>query len=85
MEERLPSLDDFPEAIRHGAVKRLRPESMTVATTFPAPIFILWSIGTGSDVLKRIAAPMVGGILTSFLLELLGYPPSTRSGNGILT
>jgi Cu(I)/Ag(I) efflux system membrane protein CusA/SilA len=73
-EGRLRSLADLQEAIRYGAVKRLRPKFMTVATTFLGLVPILWSIGTGSDVMKRIAAPMVGGILTSFLLELLVYP-----------
>jgi len=73
-EGRLRSLSDLQEAIRYGAVKRLRPKFMTVATTFLGLVPILWSIGTGSDVMKRIAAPMVGGIFTSFLLELLVYP-----------
>jgi Cu(I)/Ag(I) efflux system membrane protein CusA/SilA len=48
---------------------------MTVATTFLGLVPILWATGTGSDVMKRIAAPMVGGIFTSFLLELVVYPP----------
>lgn len=48
---------------------------MTVATTFIGLVPILWATGTGSDVIKRIAAPMVGGILTSFVLELVVYPP----------
>jgi len=73
-EGRLRSLGDLQEAIRYGAVKRLRPKFMTVATTFLGLVPILWSIGTGSDVMKRIAAPMIGGIFTSFLLELLVYP-----------
>jgi Cu(I)/Ag(I) efflux system membrane protein CusA/SilA len=73
-EGRLRSLPDLQEAIRYGAVMRLRPKFMTVATTFIGLVPILWSIGTGSDVMKRIAAPMVGGIFTSFLLELLVYP-----------
>jgi Cu(I)/Ag(I) efflux system membrane protein CusA/SilA len=73
-EGRLRNLADLQEAIRYGAVKRLRPKFMTVATTFLGLVPILWSIGTGSDVMKRIAAPMVGGIFTSFLLELLVYP-----------
>jgi Cu(I)/Ag(I) efflux system membrane protein CusA/SilA len=73
-EGRLRSLADLQEAIRYGAVKRLRPKFMTVATTFLGLVPILWSIGTGSDVMKRIAAPMIGGIFTSFLLELLVYP-----------
>lgn len=73
-EGRLNSLVDLQEAIRYGAVHRLRPKFMTMATTFLGLVPILWSIGTGSDVMKRIAAPMVGGIFTSFLLELLVYP-----------
>ena len=73
-EGRLRSLADLQEAIRYGAVRRLRPKFMTVATTFLGLVPILWSIGTGSDVMKRIAAPMIGGIFTSFLLELLVYP-----------
>jgi Cu(I)/Ag(I) efflux system membrane protein CusA/SilA len=73
-EGRLRSLAGLQEAIRYGAVKRLRPKFMTVATTFLGLVPILWSIGTGSDVMKRIAAPMIGGIFTSFLLELLVYP-----------
>jgi Cu(I)/Ag(I) efflux system membrane protein CusA/SilA len=73
-EGRLRSLTDLQEAIRYGAVKRLRPKFMTVATTFLGLVPIMWSIGAGSDVMKRIAAPMIGGIFTSFLLELLVYP-----------
>ena len=73
-EGRLRSLADLQEAIRYGAVKRLRPKFMTVATTFLGLVPIMWSIGAGSDVMKRIAAPMIGGIFTSFLLELLVYP-----------
>ena len=57
---------------------------MTVATTFLGLIPIMWSIGAGADVMKRIAAPMIGGIFTSFLLELSSIRPFTRSGNGIL-
>lgn len=72
---KLRSLADLQEAIRYGAVQRLRPKFMTVMTTFLGLIPILWSMGTGADVMKRIAAPMIGGILTSFLLELLVYPP----------
>jgi Cu(I)/Ag(I) efflux system membrane protein CusA/SilA len=78
-EGRLRSLADLQEAIRYGAVKRLRPKFMTVATTFFGLVPIMWSIGTGSDVMKRIAAPMIGGILTSFLLELLVYPAIYQS------
>jgi Cu(I)/Ag(I) efflux system membrane protein CusA/SilA len=71
---RLTSLAALQETIVHGAAKRLRPKFMTVATTFIGFIPIMWATGTGSDVWKRIAAPMVGGIFTSFLLELIVYP-----------
>jgi len=57
-----------------GAAKRLRPKFMTVATMFVGLIPLMWATGTGSDVWKRIAAPMIGGIFTSFVLELLVYP-----------
>jgi Cu(I)/Ag(I) efflux system membrane protein CusA/SilA len=57
-----------------GAAKRLRPKFMTVATMFVGLIPIMWATGTGSDVWKRIAAPMAGGIFTSFVLELVVYP-----------
>jgi Cu(I)/Ag(I) efflux system membrane protein CusA/SilA len=73
-EGRLRSLADLQEAIRYGAVKRLRPKFMTAATMFLGLVPIMWSIGAGADVMKRIAAPMIGGIFTSFLLELLVYP-----------
>ena len=62
------------EAIVEGAAKRLRPKFMTFATMCLGLIPVLWSTGTGSEIMKRIAAPMVGGILTSFALELLVYP-----------
>ena len=74
-EGRLRSLADLQQAILEGAVKRLGPKFMTVATTFLGLVRILWALGTGSDVMKRIAAPMIGGILTSFVLELVVYPP----------
>jgi Cu(I)/Ag(I) efflux system membrane protein CusA/SilA len=68
------SWDDLREAVVHGAVKRLRPKVMTVACMLFGLLPIMWSVGTGADAMKRIAAPMVGGIITSFLLELLIYP-----------
>jgi len=74
-EGRLRSLEELRQAIMQGAVKRLRPKVMTVATMFIGLVPIMWAAGTGSDVMKRIAAPMIGGILTSFLLELAVYPP----------
>ena len=73
-EGRLTSLGALQEAILHGAVKRIRPKFMTVATMFLGLIPIMWSTGAGADVMKRIAAPMIGGILTSFVLELIVYP-----------
>jgi Cu(I)/Ag(I) efflux system membrane protein CusA/SilA len=73
-EGRLRSLRDLQEAIMHGAVKRIRPKFMTVATMFMGLVPIMWSAGTGADVMKRIAAPMIGGIFTSFILELVVYP-----------
>jgi Cu(I)/Ag(I) efflux system membrane protein CusA/SilA len=71
---RMQTLADLREAIVHGAAKRLRPKFMTFATTCIGLFPIMWATGAGSDVMKRIAAPMVGGIFTSFLLELLVYP-----------
>jgi Cu(I)/Ag(I) efflux system membrane protein CusA/SilA len=65
---------DLHEAIVHGAVKRLRPKMMTVVSAMAGLMPIMWSMGTGSDVMKRVAAPMVGGLATSFALELLVYP-----------
>jgi copper/silver efflux system protein len=74
-EGRLRSLAELQQAILEGAVKRLRPKFMTVATMFLGLVPVMWAVGTGSDVMKRIAAPMIGGIFTSFLLELVVYPP----------
>jgi Cu(I)/Ag(I) efflux system membrane protein CusA/SilA len=71
---RLRSWADLKEAILHGAVKRVRPKFMTAACMFVGLLPIMWSTGTGADVMKRIAAPMIGGIFTSFVLELAVYP-----------
>jgi len=73
-EGKMKNLADLREAIMNGAVRRLRPKFMTVAAMAIGLIPILWAAGTGSDVMKRIAAPMIGGIFTSFLLELMVYP-----------
>jgi Cu(I)/Ag(I) efflux system membrane protein CusA/SilA len=73
-EGRMRNLADLQAAVHYGAVQRLRPKFMTVATTFLGLVPIMWATGAGADVMKRIAAPMVGGIFTSFLLELLVYP-----------
>jgi Cu(I)/Ag(I) efflux system membrane protein CusA/SilA len=67
--------DDLREAIVVGAVKRLRPKVMTVSCMLFGLLPIMWSVGAGGDVMKRIAAPMIGGIITSFLMELVIYPP----------
>jgi Cu(I)/Ag(I) efflux system membrane protein CusA/SilA len=66
--------DGLREAIVHGAVKRLRPKVMTVGVMFMGLLPIMWSTGTGADVMRRIAAPMIGGIFTSFIMELVVYP-----------
>ena len=71
---KMKSFDDLKEAVIHGSVRRIRPKVMTVMTNFLGFIPILWATGTGADVMKRIAAPMVGGLFTSFALELLVYP-----------
>lgn len=73
-EGRLQSLADLRSVVLQGAVTRLRPKFMTTATTFLGLLPIMWSTGTGADVMKRIAAPLIGGIFTSFLLELIIYP-----------
>jgi Cu(I)/Ag(I) efflux system membrane protein CusA/SilA len=71
---RMRTWADLEEAIIHGAVRRVRPKMMTVTAAFMGLLPIMWSTGTGADVMKRIAAPMVGGLFTSFALELLVYP-----------
>ena len=71
---RMRSLEDLKEAVIEGAVLRVRPKMMTVMAIVMGLLPIMWSTGAGSDVMKRIAAPMIGGILTSFVMELLVYP-----------
>jgi copper/silver efflux system protein len=71
---RLRSLADLHEAIIHGAVKRIRPKMMTVMAAAMGLMPIMWSAGAGADMMKRVAAPMVGGLFTSFAMELLVYP-----------
>jgi Cu(I)/Ag(I) efflux system membrane protein CusA/SilA len=73
-EGRLGSRQELHRAILDGAAKRIRPKVMTVATMFLGLLPIMLATGTGSDVMKHIAAPMVGGIFTSFLMELMVYP-----------
>jgi Cu(I)/Ag(I) efflux system membrane protein CusA/SilA len=73
-EGRLRTFADLREAIVEGAARRVRPKLMTVMTTTIGLVPVLWGTGVGSDVMKRIAAPMVGGLVSSFLLELTVYP-----------
>ncbi len=73
-EGRLTGPDALKEAVMYGAVKRIRPKIMTVAVILAGLIPIMFSYGSGSDVMKRIAAPMVGGVVTSTILELIIYP-----------
>jgi Cu(I)/Ag(I) efflux system membrane protein CusA/SilA len=73
-EGRMNGLADLRAAIHDGAVKRIRPKTMTVATTTIGLLPIMFGTTAGSDVMKRMAAPMVGGLFTSFLMELLVYP-----------
>jgi Cu(I)/Ag(I) efflux system membrane protein CusA/SilA len=73
-EGRMKDMADLRGAVMEGAVQRVRPKMMTVMAILMGLLPIMWSSGTGADVMKRIAAPMVGGIVTSFLLELLIYP-----------
>jgi copper/silver efflux system protein len=70
----LQTMLDLRETIVDGAARRLRPKLMTVATMIIGLVPVLWSTGTGADVMRRIAAPMIGGLVTSFLLELTVYP-----------
>ena len=71
---RMRTVTDLRDAIYHGAVKRVRPKAMTACVIIAGLAPILWSHGAGADVMKRIATPMVGGVVTSTLMELLVYP-----------
>jgi Cu(I)/Ag(I) efflux system membrane protein CusA/SilA len=73
-EGKLVDLAALREAIYHGAVQRVRPKAMTVGATLFGLLPIMWSTGSGADTMKRIAVPMIGGIVTSFIMELLIYP-----------
>jgi Cu(I)/Ag(I) efflux system membrane protein CusA/SilA len=70
----LQNAADLEEAIVEGAARRIRPKLMTVVAMTAGLLPLLWSSGPGADVMKRIAAPMIGGLVTSFALELLVYP-----------
>jgi len=71
---RMLTRGDLRQAIHHGAVKRIRPKIMTIAVIIAGLVPIMWSHGAGADVMKRIAAPMVGGVVTSGIMELMVYP-----------
>jgi Cu(I)/Ag(I) efflux system membrane protein CusA/SilA len=71
---RMKNRGDLVQAIHHGAVKRIRPKMMTICVIISGLIPIMWSHGAGADVMKRIAAPMIGGVVTSGLMELLVFP-----------
>jgi len=71
---KMKSFEDLTEAVVYGAVKRIRPKMMTVCAAMVGLLPIMWSAGAGADMMKRVAAPLVGGLATSFILELLVYP-----------
>ena len=71
---RMLNRGDLIQAIHHGAVKRIRPKVMTITVIIAGLLPIMWSHGAGADVMKRIAAPMVGGVVTSGIMELMVYP-----------
>jgi Cu(I)/Ag(I) efflux system membrane protein CusA/SilA len=71
---RMRSRDDVDAAVESGAVERVRPKMMTVTAITAGLLPILWGHGAGADVMKRIAAPMVGGMVSSTLLTLLVIP-----------
>jgi Cu(I)/Ag(I) efflux system membrane protein CusA/SilA len=73
-EGRMNTREDLWTAIHDGAVMRIRPKTMTVAATFIGLVPLLWATGTGADVMRRLAAPMIGGLTVSFIMELLVYP-----------
>jgi copper/silver efflux system protein len=73
-EGKMRNAADLRDAIYHGAVKRVRPKAMTAAVIIGGLVPILWSHGAGADVMKRIATPMIGGIVTSTIMELVVFP-----------
>lgn len=73
-EGKMRSFTDLKEAVMQGAVKRFRPKMMTVTAILVGLLPIMWGHGAGADVMKRIAAPMIGGVITSGILELIIYP-----------
>ena len=73
-----PTAELLDEAIREGAVLRVRPKAMTVSVIIAGLLPIMWSHGAGSEVMQRIAAPMIGGMITAPLLSLFVVPAAYR-------
>ncbi len=73
-EGRMRDKSDLWHAVHDGAVQRIRPKMMTVMVVFMGLVPLLWSTGAGADTMRRLAAPMIGGLATSFVMELLVYP-----------
>jgi len=73
-EGKMVTFTDLAQAVDHGAVKRIRPKMMTIMAILLSLVPIMWSTGTGADVMRRIAAPMIGGVVTSFAGELIVFP-----------
>src|ERR1043165_7876903 len=73
-EGRMKTIHDLYDAVHDGAVKRIRPKAMTVAAAFIGLVPLLWATGSGADVMRRLAAPLIGGLAVSFIMELLIYP-----------
>jgi Cu(I)/Ag(I) efflux system membrane protein CusA/SilA len=71
---RMRDPNDLWHAVHDGAVMRIRPKTMTVVTTFTGLVPLMWASGAGADTMRRLAAPMIGGLATSFIMELLIYP-----------
>ena len=79
---RTPTLAELREAIVEGALLRLRPKLMTVCTIIVGLLPIMWGSGTGSEVMRRIAAPMVGGMISATVLTLVILPSLYLIVNG---
>jgi len=73
-EDRMVSMQDLRDAVMEGAVQRVRPKMMTVAAIMGGLLPIMWATGAGADVMKRIAAPMIGGMISSTILTLFVIP-----------
>ncbi len=73
-EGRMRDANDLWHAVHDGAVRRIRPKTMTVLTAFVGLVPLMWATGAGADTMRRLAAPMIGGLATSFIMELLIYP-----------